>query len=120
MRYLKKYNESNEENNLDFIMAKIKENFSNEKVKELFTKERLEWSGVEFDLPPEEISDEERKSFNPKGESFYKQYGNGEAEDVILEQLISWFESKYSKLSDEAYKEVYDKLQEEYEFLNIA
>lgn len=121
MKYLKKYNESQEqEQNLDFVMAKIKEEFSTEKVKEIFTKERLEWSGVDFDLPPEEISEEERKSFNPKGEAFYKEHGNGEAEDVILDQLIGWFESKHSSLSDEIYKEVYDKLQEEYEFLNIA
>jgi len=97
MKYLRKYNESNEqEQDLDFVMAKIKEEFTIDKVKESYEKEMLEWSDD------------------------YTTSGNGEAQDVILDQMIGWFESKHSNLTDEVSKEVYNKLQEEYEFLNIA
>lgn len=96
MKYLRKYNESNEQQNLDFVLAKIKEEFDIDKVKETYEKEMTEWSDD------------------------YPNSGNGEAEDIILNQMIGWFELKHSKLSDELFEEVYNKLQEEYEFLNIA
>jgi len=94
MKYLRKYNESNEEQDLDFVLVKIKEEFPTEKVKEAFDKEMLEWSDD------------------------YTNTGNGEAQDIILNQMIGWFELKHSKLSDEVSEEVYNKLQEEYDFLD--
>lgn len=94
MKYLRKYNESNEEQDLDFVLAKIKEEFPTDKVKEAFDKEMLEWSDD------------------------YTNTGNGEAQDIILNQMIGWFELKHSKLSDEVSEEVYNKLQEEYDFLD--
>ncbi len=95
MKYLRKYNESNGEQDLDFVLAKIKEEFPIDKVKETYDKEVDEWS------------------------EDYTNSGNGEAQDVILNQMIGWFELKHSSLSDELFEEVYNKLQEEYEFLNI-
>ena len=97
MKHLRKYNESseNEEYDLDFVMAKIKEEFTTEKVKELLNTEGKEWSDD------------------------YEENGNGEAEDVIIDQLIEWFESKYKPLGDDSYTEIRDILQQEYEFLNI-
>lgn len=95
MKYLRKYNESSEEQDLDFVLVKIKEEFPVDKVKETYDEEMMAW-------------DED-----------YSNSGNGEAQDVILNQMIGWFELKHSKLSDEIFEEVYNKLQEEYEFLNI-
>lgn len=95
MKYLRKYNELNEEQDLDFVLAKIKEEFPTDKVKESFDKEMIEWS------------------------EDYSNSGNGEAQDIILNQMIGWFELKYSKLSDEIFEEVYNKLQKEYDFLDL-
>jgi hypothetical protein len=96
MKYLRKYNESNEEQNLDFVLAKIKDQFSIDDVKESYEKETTEWSDD------------------------YSNTGNGEAQDVILDQMIGWFESNHNRLSPDVSKEVYNKLQQEYELLNIA
>lgn len=93
MKYLKKYNESNEED-MDFILAKIKEKYPINDVENLYNEEKEAWSDD------------------------YENEGNGEAEDVVLNQLIGWFQKQYSKeLSDEKFEEVYSKLQSEYDFL---
>lgn len=115
MKYLRRYNESNEEQDLDFVLVKIKEEFPIDKVKETYDKEVDEWSGGDFDLPPEEQGED----FDGSSATWYAENGNGEAQDVILNQMIGWFELKHSSLSDELFEEVYNKLQEEYEFLNI-
>ena len=96
MKYLRRYNESNEEQDLDFILAKIKEEFPHDEVKNAYIDEVKMWSDT------------------------YDEDGNGEAQDIILNQMIGWFEKKHSKtLSDIVFDEIYSKLQEEYEFLNI-
>ena len=93
MKYLKKY-ESIQEHDLDFVLSKIKEEFTIDKVKEEFEKEKSEWSDD------------------------YDSDGNGEAQDIILNKLIGWFESKYNKI--DIFDDVYNKLQEEYDFLKIS
>ena len=65
--------ESNSED-IDFIMAKIKENFTIDKVSKMLKNESLEWSDD------------------------YETSNNGEAEDMIVESLISWYEKNYNKI----------------------
>lgn len=101
MKYLKKYNENSEQQDPIFAITKIKENFSKEEVQEMLNKEIEQW------IP-------EEKDFD-----FYTSSGNGEAEDVIINQMISWFEKKYYSLSDENSEEVKQLILKEYEFLNF-
>jgi hypothetical protein len=101
MKYLKKYNENQEQQDPEFAIAKIKEEYSQDKVENMLEKEIKQW-----------ISDEEDPDF-------YSTSGNGEAEDVIINQMIGWFDKKYYSLSDENFEKVKELLLKEYEFLNF-
>jgi hypothetical protein len=54
-----------------------------------------------------------------KDPEFYSTSGNGEAEDVIINQMIGWFEKKYYALSEENFEKVKELILKEYEFLNF-
>jgi len=101
MKYLKKYNENQEQQDPEFAIAKIKEEYSQDKVENMLEKEIKQW------IPDEEDPD------------FYSTSGNGEAEDVIINQMIGWFDKKYYSLSDENFEKVKELLLKEYEFLNF-
>jgi hypothetical protein len=101
MKYLRKYNENNSEFDVDFAIAKIQEEFSFEKVKEMLDSEVLEWS------PEDEDG------------SYYSEHSNGEAEDTIITYLIDWYSLKYpSSYSDENEEILREALQKSYNFLN--
>ena len=101
MKYLKKYNESQDQQDPEFDITKIKEEYSQDKVQNMLEKEIKQW------IPNEEDPD------------FYSTSGNGEAEDVIINQMIGWFDKKYYSLSDENFEKVKELLIKEYEFLNF-
>jgi hypothetical protein len=101
MKYLKKYNENQEQQDPEFAIAKIKEEYSQDKVENMLEKEIKQW------IPDEEDPD------------FYSTSGNGEAEDVIINQMIGWFDKKYYSLSDENFEKVKELLLKEYEFLKF-
>ena len=101
MKYLKKYNENQEQQDPTFVITKIKENFTFEMVKEMLEKEIKMWEPEESDP------------------QFYSTSGNGEAEDVIIDQMIGWFEKKYYSLSDENIESVKELILKEYDFLNF-
>jgi hypothetical protein len=94
-------NENKNEFDVDFAIAKIKEHFTFDKVKQMLDKEVLEWT------PEDEDS------------SYYTDHSNGEAEDAIITHLIDWFSSKYpSGYLDENEDILRDAIQKEYNFLN--
>jgi len=99
MKYLKKYNESKENKFLAF--TKIQNEFAKDKVKSMLEDEIKEW------IPDNEDID------------YYYKVSNGEAEDIIINIMINWFEKKYNKLTKEEYNEVKKMLVEEYNFLNF-
>ena len=101
MKYLKKYNENQEQQDPEFAITKIKEEYSQDKVQNMLDKEIKQW------IPDEEDPD------------FYSTSGNGEAEDVIINQMIGWFDKKYYSLSDENFEKVKQLILKEYEFLNF-
>ena len=78
MKHLRKYNESTQLD-IDFAIVKIREYFSEEKVAEMVSKEISEWS-----------DDDE----------FYSNNGNGEAEEVVIQEMINWFKREFSKPSN--------------------
>jgi hypothetical protein len=101
MKYLKKYNENVEQQDPTFAIAKIKEEYKSDSVKKMLEKEIKQW------VPDEEDPD------------FYSTSGNGEAEDVIIDQMIGWFNKKYYVLSDENFEKVKQLILKEYDFLNF-
>lgn len=95
MRYLKKYNENTFDKH--HAVIKIKEQFTEETVSEMLADEVKEW--VE--------------------EGDYDAVSNGEAEDIIIHQLISWYKKEFSKqLDEEQEAHLEDALKEEYNTLN--
>jgi hypothetical protein len=100
MKYLKKYNENQEQQDPTFVMTKIKEEYPVGKIKKLLEEEIKQWIPDNEDV------------------GFYSTSGNGEAEDVIIDQIISWFNKKYYSLSDENFQKVKQLILKEYDFLN--
>ena len=101
MRYLRKYNENINTFDLDFAIAKIKEYFTFDKVKQMLDKEVLEWT------PEDEDG------------SYYTEHSNGEAEDAIITHIIDWYSSKYpSGYSDENEEVLREAIQKTFNFLN--
>ena len=78
MRYLRKYNES-ASFDIDFAIVKIREHFSEEEVDAMVKKEISEWAD---------------------DEGFYSSNGNGEAEEVVMQEMINWFKREFSKPSN--------------------
>ena len=101
MKYLKKYNENLDQQDPVFAIAKIKEQYTKDKVQDMLDKEIKQW------VPDEKDPD------------FYSTSGNGEAEDVIINQMIGWFDKKYYSLSEENFEKVKQLLLKEYDFLNF-
>jgi len=79
MKYLRKYENSGFDT--DFAIIKIKEHFSEEEVAAMVSREISEWS-----------DDEE----------FYSNNGNGEAEEVVIQEMINWFKREFSKQIEES------------------
>jgi hypothetical protein len=101
MRYLKKYNENLDQQDPVFAIAKIKEEYPKDKVQDMLDKEIKQW------IPDEKDPD------------FYSTSGNGEAEDVIINQMIGWFDKKYYSLSEENFEKIKQLILKEYDFLNF-
>jgi hypothetical protein len=101
MKYLKKYKENQEQQDPEFAIAKIKERYPSDMVQDMLDKEIKQW-----------IQEEEDPVF-------YSTSGNGEAEDVIINQMIGWFEKKYYSLSDENFEKVKQLILKEYGLLNF-
>lgn len=104
MRYLKKYMIL-ESNSIDFVMAKIKEEFTEDKVTQRLDEEILEWVDSDWEDDYESEYD------------WYQDHNNGEAEDVVIDEIIDWYEDNWGKLSDNIRSEVIDSIKEEY-YLN--
>lgn len=90
------------EQDIDFIMTKIKEEYSLEKAKEMFDDEVEEWIPEDKDI------------------EWYQEHSNGEAQDVIISIMIGWFEENYNKISDDIYDKVSDEIGKHYGFLKIS
>jgi len=69
-----------QEFNLEFAISKIKEEFPNEKVQEMFGEEWPNWVDDEY-------SDDL---------SWYMENSNGEAEEIVYEQIIDWLKENFS------------------------
>jgi hypothetical protein len=104
MRYLRKFNENSESDfDLEFAMSKIKENYSEDKVVEMFDEELLEWVDPDWEEDYESEYD------------WYVDHNNGEAQDVVIESIINWYRSEFNKkLSSNDYSELFDEIKSNY------
>jgi len=95
MKYLRKYNENID---TDFAIVKIREHFSEEEVTSMVKKEISEW-----------VDDED----------FYSNNGNGEAEEVVIQEMINWFKREFSKqIEEDEFVALEDEIRTVYQALN--
>jgi hypothetical protein len=101
MKYVKKFGkfENIMNDDFDFIMTKIKEKFPKEDVDKMLSDEIIQW------IP------------DGKDEEWYKENNNSEAEDVIIDDMIDWFEKNYNTITD--LDKVKELIKKEYDFLNF-
>ena len=85
MKFIKKFNENVEsEFDLDLAITKIKEQFSDEEVISNYDEEILNW--VEEDWADDYDSEYD----------WYIDHNNGEAQDVVVSDIISWYKGEFS------------------------
>ena len=108
MKFIKKFNENVEsEFDLDLAITKIKEQFSDEEVITNYDEEILNW--VEEDWADDYDSEYD----------WYIDHNNGEAQDVVVSDIISWYKGEFSKeLSLDEYSDLYDAIKSEYGLIN--
>lgn len=105
MKYVNKFNKYIKEStsNIDFALSKIKEHFSEEDVMDKFDNEILEWVDGDW-------SDDYESEYD-----WYIDHNNEEAQDVVISELISWYEKEYKKqVSPEEHVELYTDLKDYY------
>jgi hypothetical protein len=92
----------------NFAIAKIKHFFSEYDVKSMVDDETKNW--VEED----QIGDSYEDAID-----WYYDNGSGEAEEVVVDELINWYETEFKKeLTDEQREELSNTIIKEYDFLN--
>lgn len=107
MKHLRKFNESVEEFNMDFAIVKIKEHFSEDSVIQKFDEELLEW--VDSDWADDYDSEYD----------WYVDHNNGEAQDVVINEIIDWFSSEFKiKLTTDQHYDLHNAIKLEYDCLN--
>ena len=90
MKYLKRYNENNSD--IHHAIVKIKEHFTEDTVSEMLADEIKEWAD----------------------EDNYKSINSGEAEEMVLHQLISWYEKEFKQLNEEDKNELEKEIKQIY------
>jgi len=109
MKYLVRFNESESPKfDVDFAMSKIKEHFSEDEVISSFDDEVLNW-----------VDDDWNNDGEYDGEyDWYVDHNNGEAQDVIITNIINWFKKEFNmSLNIEEYSELHDAIKQEYDCL---
>lgn len=90
MRYLKRYNENVVEDINHQAFVKIREYFTSEIVDEMLSKEKNEWSDD------------------------YSDNSNGEAEEIVIHQMISWYKKEYKNLNSDEESKLENVLKQQY------
>lgn len=107
MRYLKTYESSVSQFDLNFAMAKIKEQFDEDKVISMFDEEVLEWVDSDW-------QDDYESEYD-----WYMDHNNGEAQDSVINQIIHWYKKEFDKrLSIDEHSDLFDAIKSEYDCLN--
>ena len=106
MKYLRKFNESSN-SDLEFIMVKIKSKYSDRDIKEMLDSEIDEW------VDDEQLGD----NYETKLE-WYWDHNNGEAQEIVVEQIINWYKTEYkTELSEIEESELNKLIKKTFEYL---
>lgn len=111
MKHLKTFKVFENEStfNVEEAMKKIKEKFDEMQVAEMFDEEVVGGGWVDDDWEEEYDSEYD----------WYINYGNGEAEGVVVDDITNWYESEYGKVEDTDDRiELQRAIAEEYGFFN--
>lgn len=88
---------------LDLAITRIKEEYSDNEVASRYDLEIMEWVDPDWEEDYESEYD------------WYIDHNNGEAQDVVIGEMISWYKSTYDKdMSDDDYSELFDEIKSEY------
>lgn len=90
---------------LDLAISRIKEEYSEDEVSARYDLEILEWVDPDW---------EEDGNYDSEYD-WYIDHNNGEAQDVVIGEIISWYKSTYDKdISDDDYSDLFDEIKSEY------
>lgn len=88
---------------LDLAITRIKEEYSDNEVASRYDLEIMEWVDPDWEEDYESEYD------------WYIDHNNGEAQDVVIGEMISWYKNTYDKdMSDDDYSELFDEIKSEY------
>lgn len=88
---------------LDLAITRIKEEYSDNEVASRYDLEIMEWVDPDWEEDYESEYD------------WYIDHNNGEAQDVVIGEMISWYKRTYDKdMSDDDYSELFDEIKSEY------
>ena len=110
MKYLKKFNEENTPKvdfDVNLAISKIKEHFTEEDVNYMFDSEILEWIDKDW-------QDEYESEYD-----YYIEHNNGEAQEVIIEDIINWYEKEFGEITKEQKFELIDEIKGTYYILEF-
>ena len=88
---------------LDLAITRIKEEYSDDEVASRYDLEIMEWVDPDW----EEDYDSEY--------DWYIDHNNGEAQDVVIGEMIDWYKRTYDKdISDDDHSDLFDEIKSEY------
>jgi hypothetical protein len=104
MKHIRKFNES-VEFDPQVAIVKIKEKFSEDDITQKYDEEILEWTDPDWEEEYESEYD------------WYIDHNNGEAQDVILSEMIEWYMSEFKvDLSTNQQLELRDAITDQSEY----
>ena len=104
MKYLKTF-ENVDQFDLDLAITRVKEEYSDDEVASRYDDEMMNW--VDSDWEEDGDYDSEY--------DWYIDHNNGEAQDVVIGEIIDWYKRTYDKdMSDEDYSDLFDEIKSEY------
>lgn len=90
---------------LDLAITRVKEEYSDDEVASRYDDEMMNW----IDSDWEEDGDYDSEY------DWYIDHNNGEAQDVVIGEIIGWYKSTYDKdISDDDYSDLFDEIKSEY------
>jgi hypothetical protein len=90
---------------LDLAITRVKEEYSDDEVASRYDDEMMNW--VDSDWEEDGDYDSEY--------DWYIDHNNGEAQDVVIGEMIDWYKRTYDKdISDDDYSDLFDEIKSEY------
>lgn len=81
MKYVKMFEDFSEED-MDFALIKIKQEYPRDRVKKMLFDEAKEWVKDDYEGDPIE---------------YYNNIGTGEAQEVVMDNIIEWYSKEFDK-----------------------